>query len=60
MEGDAGASRLTPNDPDDSSSSEVTAEDSAESEDGTDPAGTEVTAEDSAVRHRPNPARGFG
>ena len=33
MEGDAGASRLTPNDPDDSSSSEVTgSEDSAESE----------------------------
>ncbi len=32
MEGDAGASRLTPNDTDDSSSPEVTAEDSAESE----------------------------
>jgi Mce-associated membrane protein len=38
MEGDAGASRLTPNDTDDSSSSEVRAEDSA----------SEVTAEDSA------------
>ena len=30
MEGDAGASRLTPHDTDDSSSPEVTAEDSAE------------------------------
>jgi Mce-associated membrane protein len=38
MEGDAGASRLTPNDPADSSSSEVEAEDSA----------SEVTPEDSA------------
>ena len=38
MEGDAGASRLTPNDPDDSSSSEV----------GTDETNTEVNAEDSA------------
>jgi Mce-associated membrane protein len=38
MEGDAGASRLNPNDSDDSSCSEVTAEDSA----------SEVTAEDSA------------
>ncbi|MGA8329474.1 MAG: Mce protein [Mycobacterium sp.] len=38
MEGDAGASRLTPNDPDDSSPSEVEAESSA----------SEVTAEDSA------------
>ncbi len=47
MEGDAGASRLTPNDPDDSSS-EVTAEDSTESEVGTDQTSTEVTAEDSA------------
>jgi Mce-associated membrane protein len=34
MEGDAGASRLTPNEIDDSSSSEVTAEDSTESEVG--------------------------
>ena len=48
MEGDAGASRLTPNDTDDSSSevkaedsaSEVKAEDSAESEVGTDPSST--------------------
>jgi Mce-associated membrane protein len=38
MEGDAGASRLTPNDPDDSSSSE----------DGTEQTSTEVKAEDSA------------
>jgi len=50
MEGDAGASRLTPNDPDDSSSteetsSEVTAEDSAHSP--VDPE-HEVTAEESA------------
>ncbi len=36
MEGDAGASRLNPNETDDSSS-EVKAEDSAESEVGTDP-----------------------
>ncbi len=48
MEGDAGASRLNPNDTDDSSSSEVTAEDSAESEVGTEQTSTEVTAEDSA------------
>jgi Mce-associated membrane protein len=49
MEGDAGASRLTPDELDDSSSSEViaedsasevTAEDSAESEDGTDQTST--------------------
>ena len=39
MEGDAGASRLTPNDTDDSSS-EVRAEDSAEPEVGTDPSST--------------------
>jgi Mce-associated membrane protein len=48
MEGDAGASRLNPNDSDDSSSSEATAEDSAESEDGVDQTSTEATAEDSA------------
>jgi Mce-associated membrane protein len=51
MEGDAGASRLTPNDPDDSSSSEdgteqtsteVKAEDSAESEDATEQTSAEV------------------
>jgi Mce-associated membrane protein len=48
MEGDAGASRLNPNETDDSSSSEVKAEDSAESEDGTDQTSTEVKAEDSA------------
>jgi len=48
MEGDAGASRLNPADADDSSFSEVTAEDSAESEVGADQADREVTAEDSA------------
>jgi Mce-associated membrane protein len=48
MEGDAGASRLNPNEIDDSSSSEATAEDSRESEDGTDQTSTEATAEDSA------------
>jgi Mce-associated membrane protein len=48
MEGDAGASRLNPNESDDSSSSEVKAEDSAESEDATDQTSTEVKAEDSA------------
>src|SRR6516225_4685022 len=48
MEGDAGASRLNPNEIDDSSSSEVKAEDSAESEDGTEQTSTEVTGEDSA------------
>jgi Mce-associated membrane protein len=48
MEGDAGASRLNPNETDDSSSSEVTAEDSADSEVGADHEITEVTAEDSA------------
>ena len=48
MEGDAGASRLNPNDTDESSSSEVTAEDSAESEVGTEQTSSEVTAEDSA------------
>src|SRR6478736_2593406 len=45
MEGDAGASRLNPNEIDDSSSSEVKAEDSAESEVGTDQTNTEVKAE---------------
>jgi Mce-associated membrane protein len=48
MEGDAGASRLNPNEIDDSSSSAVTAEDSAESEEAADREITEVTAEDSA------------
>ena len=50
MEGDAGASRLNPNETDDSSS-EVTAEDSASevtAEVGTDQTSTEATAEDSA------------
>jgi Mce-associated membrane protein len=42
MEGDAGTSRLTPNDPDDSSPSEVTAEDSAESEDPIEQTSTET------------------
>jgi Mce-associated membrane protein len=55
MEGDAGASRLTPNDPDDSSSteqtsSEVTAEDSAHSPVGAD---HEATAKDSAESEDP-------
>ena len=45
MEGDAGASRLNPNESDDSSSSEVKAEDSAESEDATDQTSTEDSAE---------------
>ena len=48
MEGDAGASRLTPHDTDDSSSPEVTAEDSAESEDFADREITELTAEESS------------
>jgi Mce-associated membrane protein len=48
MEGDAGASRLNAEETDDSSSSEVKAEDSAESEVGTDQTSTEVKAEDSA------------
>ncbi|BBX47484.1 membrane protein [Mycobacterium cookii] len=47
MEGDAGASRLTPNDPDDSSSSKVEAADPSEFADGTDQTSPEVTAEDS-------------
>jgi Mce-associated membrane protein len=42
MEGDAGASRLNPNETEDSAS-EVKAEDSAESEDGTDQTSTEAT-----------------
>jgi Mce-associated membrane protein len=47
MEGDAGASRLNPNETDDSSFSEVAAEDSTESEVGTDQTSTETTeAED--------------
>ncbi len=53
MEGDAGASRLNPNDTDDSPSSQVTAEDSAESEVGTDQKTNEVTAEDSAESEDP-------
>jgi Mce-associated membrane protein len=47
MEGDAGASRLNPTYARDSSS-EVTAEDSSESEVGADQTSTEVTAEDSS------------
>jgi Mce-associated membrane protein len=50
MEGDAGASRLTPNDPDDSSSSEVTAEDSAHSPVDAE---HEATADDSAESEDP-------
>jgi Mce-associated membrane protein len=45
MEGDAGASRLNPTDADDSLSSEVTSEDSGESEVGTDQTSTEASAE---------------
>ncbi len=48
MEGDAGASRLNPKDTDDSSSSEVKTEDSAESEVGADQTSPEVKTEDSA------------
>jgi Mce-associated membrane protein len=54
MEGDAGTSRLTPNDPDDSSSSKVTAEDSAESEDPTEQTSTETqdpTESEDPVEH---------
>ncbi|OBI45977.1 hypothetical protein A5707_22695 [Mycobacterium kyorinense] len=47
MEGDAGTSRLNPTDADESSSTEVTAEDSQESEVGADQTSSEVTAEDS-------------
>ena len=46
MEGDAGASRLNPKDTDDSLSSEVTAEDSAQPEVGADQTSTALTAED--------------
>ena len=46
MEGDAGASRLTPNDPDDSSLAAVTVEDSPESEPGSDQISTADTAAD--------------
>ncbi|BBX75393.1 Mce protein [Mycobacterium shinjukuense] len=48
MEGDAGASRLNPIDADDSLSTEVTTEDSSESEVGADQDSTEVTTEDSS------------
>jgi Mce-associated membrane protein len=47
MEGDAGASRLTPNDTDDSSLAAVTVEDSPESEPGSDQTSTADAAEDS-------------
>jgi Mce-associated membrane protein len=47
MEGDAGASRLNPTDADDSLRTEVTTEDSPESEVGADQISTEVTTEDS-------------
>jgi Mce-associated membrane protein len=49
MEGDAGASRLNPNEIDDSSSSEVRAEDSAESEVGTDQTSSEEDSQESEV-----------
>jgi Mce-associated membrane protein len=48
MEGDAGASQLNPTDADDSSRTEVTVEDSSESEVGADQTGEEVTVEDSS------------
>jgi Mce-associated membrane protein len=48
MEGDAGTSRLTPNDTDDPSATEVTAEDSLESDDDADHQITESDAEDLA------------
>src|ERR1700686_1086236 len=63
MEGDAGASRVTPNDPDDSSlepdtvadepTSEDTAEDSLESKDAADHEITESDAEDLAESASP-------
>jgi Mce-associated membrane protein len=46
MEGDAGASRLTPNDTDDSSLAAVTVEDSPESEPGSDQSSTADAAAD--------------
>ena len=64
MEGDAGASRLTPNDPDDSPSSqggieqtdpEVTAEDSTESEDGAEYESTEPDAADLVTEDTDDP-----
>src|SRR2546430_4216024 len=48
MEGDAGASRLTPNDTDDSTLTAVTVEDSPESEDSGNHEITESDAEDLA------------
>ena len=48
MEGDAGASRLNPTDADDSLRTEVTTEDSSESEAGADQTGEAVTTEDSS------------
>jgi Mce-associated membrane protein len=45
MEGDAGASRLNPDDADVSSSSEVKSDDSSESEIGTDQTSTEIAAQ---------------
>jgi Mce-associated membrane protein len=49
MEGDAGASRLSPIDADESSASEVTPENSPEFEGGADQTSPEVTPEDSAT-----------
>jgi Mce-associated membrane protein len=63
MEGDAGASRLTPNDADDSSSSEVAtdqtsievkAEDSADSQDDAEHEANELTAQDAAESEDPS------
>ena len=48
MEGDAGASQLNPTDADDSLRTEVTTEDSSESEAGADQTGEAVTTEDSS------------
>jgi Mce-associated membrane protein len=48
MEGDAGTSQLNPTDADDSLRTEVTTEDSSESETGADQTGEAVTTEDSS------------
>jgi Mce-associated membrane protein len=56
MEGDAGASRLNPTDADDSLDTQVTTEDSSESEVGVDQSDTEVTTHaDTAVEAVPAP-----
>ncbi|MGB8388748.1 Mce protein [Mycobacterium sp.] len=61
MEGDAGASRLSPTDADDSSRpTEATAEDSPESEGGAELIGSEATAEDSPESEGGAGDRGVG